>query len=658
MAAATSGGEGVRRSGTVPLHWLEFPVGAVFLGLVGVLAIMPIASEDFFWHLTLGRVILREHRIPHTDLFSAVHPDAPYVQPQWLWELCAAWVDSLGGLRAIRVMQGMLLVASFALLLSVLRRLVRDRIMAWTIASLALLLFMDRFRARPDSLTLGFVAASLPLIVEPHAGDQRVRRIYAFVLALLWANVHGGASLLLFLSMGALVVGSFLHTRFGGAPRERFRDVCWLALSTVAGLLLSPTLIPGLIHWFALIGAQIDTGNEEWQPPYSILTGAPSPAAWLIALSPTVVLVFYVIEQVRLMRHGARMAERAGEWFLCGGYLALSHQAIRNVSLAILPLVFMARRALGAPRSLSTSLGAVLAACVCVAAVVQDAFVDGYGGFARARTLLHEDVLPDTYPVEAAQFIHEAGIEGGLFNEGKWGGYLIYRDWPDVRVFVDTRQNLTPEMWRVFLASLSAQERERALDYAFKRWGVELALFRAPTFPLLKPPPQYRLLFRAGDQELYQRVDGKHAELNLARARRELRELGPVRVDEPEEVAAARVGAELWLAQPEQVRVLSQAYAEKQSSDPRVRGRGAARLGELYYRAGLYYQAGEAFESEPLALRSTKHLYFAALSWFGAQHRERARLLVSALEQRDLSELSRRQLERLTMLRAALAQER
>jgi hypothetical protein len=513
---------------------------------------------------------------------------------------------------------------------------------------------MDRFRARPDALTLGFVAASLPLLVEPHAGHKRVRRAYAFVLALLWANIHGGASLLLFLSMGALVVGTFLHTRFAGAPRERFRDVCWLAAFTVLGLACSPTLIPGLMHWFSLIGAQIDTGNEEWQPPYSILRGVPSPAALLIALSPTIVLVFYVVEQVRLLRHGARAAERASEWFLCAGYLALSHHAIRNVCLAIVPLVFMARRALGAPRSQLTALGAVLASCLCVAAVFHDAVLEGYGGVARARALMHDDLLPDTYPEEAAEFIARAGIEGGLFNEGKWGGYIIQRDWPRVHVFVDTRQNLTPEMWRVFLATLSARDRARALDYAFRRWGVELVLFRAPTFALLEPPPEYRLLFRAGDQELYQRVDGRHAAANLARAHTLLRSLDATHADEPEDVAATRIGAGLWLARPEQARVLAQATADETSYDPLVRARGAARRGELYYRAGLYYQAALAFDAEPLALRSTRHVYFAALCWFAAEHRERARTLVSLLERRDLSELSRRQLERLTMLRAAL----
>jgi hypothetical protein len=353
------------------------------------------------------------------------------------------------------------------------------------------------------------------------------------------------------------------------------------------------------------------------------------------------------------MQRGALAGERATEWFLCGGYLVLSHHAVRNVCLCILPLVFMARRALGTPRNHATTVAIALAGFTFVAAVVHDVFIAGYGGLARASALVREDLLPDSYPEDAAGFIADAGIEGGLFNEGKWGGYLIARAWPRIHVFVDTRQNLTLEMWRVFLATLSAVERPRALDFAFERWGVELALFRAPTFPLLRAPQRYRLLYRAGDQELYQRVDGAHAAQNFARAERYLRARG-VRPDEPLSEAAVRIGAERWLAQPEQKRALAQAKSGLRAPDAAVRGQASAALGELYYRAGLYHEAVRAFQAQPPAQRSTRSLYFAAFSSYAASDLEQAAQLVRSLELRDLSALTRRQLERLAMLRAAL----
>jgi len=43
------------------------------------------------------------------------------------------------------------------------------------------------------------------------------------------------------------------------------------------------------------------------------------------------------------------------------------------------------------------------------------------------------------YPEGAVEFIEENGISGKMFNEYVWGGYLIWRLYPDHRVFVDGR---------------------------------------------------------------------------------------------------------------------------------------------------------------------------------------------------------------------------
>jgi len=46
---------------------------------------------------------------------------------------------------------------------------------------------------------------------------------------------------------------------------------------------------------------------------------------------------------------------------------------------------------------------------------------------------------PKAFPVRAADQMEKAGLFGGVFTEDLWGGYLIYRLYPDVRVFWDGR---------------------------------------------------------------------------------------------------------------------------------------------------------------------------------------------------------------------------
>jgi len=44
---------------------------------------------------------------------------------------------------------------------------------------------------------------------------------------------------------------------------------------------------------------------------------------------------------------------------------------------------------------------------------------------------------PQVFPVRAADWLVEHPQSGRPFNYFPWGGYLLYRHWPDVKVFID-----------------------------------------------------------------------------------------------------------------------------------------------------------------------------------------------------------------------------
>src|SRR5688572_20411198 len=105
------------------------------------------------------------------------------------------------------------MAASFALLYAGLRRALGRPSTAMLATAAALVLFEDRFRVRPDALTLGFVACMLPVLA---GGARAVTRGVVFgapALGALWSNLHGGTSLLLVLTSGALAVGTTLNAR-------------------------------------------------------------------------------------------------------------------------------------------------------------------------------------------------------------------------------------------------------------------------------------------------------------------------------------------------------------------------------------------------------------------------------------------------------------
>jgi hypothetical protein len=57
-------------------------------------------------------------------------------------------------------------------------------------------------------------------------------------------------------------------------------------------------------------------------------------------------------------------------------------------------------------------------------------------------TSYNEELRRESLPVDAAEWIGNQRPDGKMFNHYNWGGYLIWRLWPDYLVFVDGRTDL------------------------------------------------------------------------------------------------------------------------------------------------------------------------------------------------------------------------
>ena len=142
--------------------WIHLiPIG---LGLLAfVFAFRPIFAVDTFWHLALGAIIDAEG-IPYTDRFSAVHPDKPWVQFQWLWEWAAFRIVDMGGFEALRLANATLFAFSTGFLFHVLRKHAPISV-ALLLSTLFLALCIDRMRVRPDAMNVLFFVLGTPLVL-------------------------------------------------------------------------------------------------------------------------------------------------------------------------------------------------------------------------------------------------------------------------------------------------------------------------------------------------------------------------------------------------------------------------------------------------------------------------------------------------------------
>jgi hypothetical protein len=78
-----------------------------------------------------------------------------------------------------------------------------------------------------------------------------------------------------------------------------------------------------------------------------------------------------------------------------------------------------------------------------------------------------------TFPVAAVRAARERALDGVLFNEFTWGGYVLYA-WPGQRIFIDGMTDFFgPELLADYLRITNLAE---GWDEALARYGVDVAL--------------------------------------------------------------------------------------------------------------------------------------------------------------------------------------
>jgi hypothetical protein len=204
---------------------------AVLAAWAACVSFRPLVENDVFWHLMLGRAVLRAGRrvVPEPTALDALSRPRPV--PEWLWDVAVTLLHRVGGWAALSAL-GLALGVACALSLGwvLRRRRGEGHELAWAlVAALTLVCVLPRAHERPESLAL----CLLPLFVlrSLEGVADRWARLRLVALAALWMQVHATAIL-----APALYVACRLPA-WRTADRRVRRDDALTALGLVAALL-------------------------------------------------------------------------------------------------------------------------------------------------------------------------------------------------------------------------------------------------------------------------------------------------------------------------------------------------------------------------------------------------------------------------------------
>jgi hypothetical protein len=436
--------------------------------LAGSLSNRPLADADIGWHIRTGEQILATHSLPRTDPFSSTMQGQPWFAWEWLYDILLGILHQACGLNGVVWLCALLVAAIFALLLSQLVKRGTGLPLAIVLMLLAEAAATIHLYARPHIVSwlfslLWFVALDRWERCE-HASPPRWMPWFFPASMLLWVNLHGGwlfgMALLGIYTFAAFVESARAQDAFAAiraAHRARAMAAAWVA-SAVATL-VNP--FGGRLHahiYLYLGDRYLMNRIDEFKSP-----DFHGWAQRCFAVILVLVLIAFASNRKKLrLSHLLIVLLAAYAGFYSSRNLPVSSMLLVLVAGPILWESFASladkpgawqwvRNGTARISQFSDRMGAqemeirghlwpVVSVAVAFAICLQ-------GGWLGSRQLIHARFDPQRVPVAAVTFLQKE-FQGKqpstepVFSTDAWGGYLIYRMYPERKVVVDDRHDL------------------------------------------------------------------------------------------------------------------------------------------------------------------------------------------------------------------------
>jgi hypothetical protein len=399
--------------------------GILLFGLLAMTA-RPATDPDLWWHLSTGQWIMETGHIPHTDPFSFTRAGHAWVSHEWLSEVVFYELWKHCGAAGLIVFSAIITTAGFMLLYLRCSGKAHEAAAATAFGALAA---APSWGVRPQMLTFALASLLLWLI---EGGEDRPKLLFWIPpLFLLWLNLHAGFALGLALLL-AYGVGLLLETASGNTPWQQARPIVLRVLLLLLACLALVPLNP--------------SGAQLYRYPFDTLRSSGMRS--------------FIVEWFSPDFHESLYRPLLLVWLLL--LTALASSRSRPKGRVIVPLLLTSFAALDAVRHIPIFVLVaipVIAAALPVAASSQRrpdssrfrplfnmAVVILIGVFALVRWFSlarsQDARQAQLYPQKAVAFLQASEHPRRIFVYYDWGGYAIWKLYPEYRVFVDGRADL------------------------------------------------------------------------------------------------------------------------------------------------------------------------------------------------------------------------
>ena len=341
---------------------------------------------------------------------------------EYLTDVLMYLLHRTGGIIALAVANSLLLALAFAAITQMAKA---PRWVTYLAVLFAAFAARPAFALRPQSISLLFGAIFL-WIIRGALGQKRSRLLIVLpCLMLLWVQLHAGYLLgISFIGLWLVAdILDWLVGRGGSSPRE-WLPLIGAAVACVAVVPLNPNGITMLTFPFYVMRMKINATIQEWRP-----ANLHDPH-----LYPFIALAIVTLLAMLL----ARQKYRPGQFFLFAALLAAALKSARNIPVFCLVAALLLAEHLWVPGEIrfAPALRTTLSILLLVAGAIFCA-ESASSGLAFQAT-----AEKNLYPQAAVSYLETHHLPANLLNDYTFGGYMIWRLYPEYQVYVDGRADL------------------------------------------------------------------------------------------------------------------------------------------------------------------------------------------------------------------------
>jgi hypothetical protein len=408
-------------------------VAILALGLF-TMAARGITDPDVWWHLRTGQLILQNHSLFHTDPYSFTRFGHPWINHEWLSEVLLFGLYRFAGFGGLTVAFGVVIAATFLLVFtrSAGRPYLASLITLWGAVASA-----PSWGVRPQMFSLLLASIFLVLL---EASEHRPRLLWwTAPLMLLWANLHAGYPIgLVFIAL--FLMGEALEAAISPDPWQK-----------------SMPRLKQLASAFALCLALIalnPNGVQLYRYPFETLTSVAmhrfiqewfSPDFHDPTYLPLLLMLLALVAGLALLPRYPRLRNL----LLLLATIPAPLRSIRHIPilvLVIVPVLAELGQATLERSGTNQLFRRPVAGSASRTLAINFAVLFFFTGFTvfRVRHVVSGQAGAEakSFPVAATAFLQQQHPPGPIMNHYNWGGYFIWRLYPQYRVFMDGRADV------------------------------------------------------------------------------------------------------------------------------------------------------------------------------------------------------------------------